>query len=428
MKSEKLMPVILTVVFLAAYCVAVCSQVSLPEGASKEWWGKVQKNIQEEEYNISGPHQGEGALFSAFNRAQGFEILFTERGAVIRPADKSGWSWGLELQAKTEGPRPKAEVRTSDNRVEINRGNITEWYVNSPDGIEQGFTISRQIGNAERLAVDMKMTGTLRPKFADDGRAIDFYGTGNMAVLTYSGLKAYDSEGTVLPSRFEAVSGGIRIAVDDRNAAYPVTIDPLAASPSCTLQGDQADSMFGWSVSTAGDVNGDGYSDVIVSAPVWTQGVGGNGMVYLYLGSASGPGTTPVWSMLGGGYSFLGLTVAPAGDINGDGFSDWIINSTGATPETIFIEYGDPGCDFSEEYFYEDNNEGFGTALAPAGDVNGDGYSDIIVSEPYYGNAQGKVFLYLGSRSGIIMTAAWSVLGENDNDNFGLGCSFAGGC
>lgn len=425
--------VVLVLSLVLSY-VASSAGENLPAGVSEDWWSKIRANISGEEYRVSPGAPEKGALFSAANRAQGFRSYFTEKGVrlVPRTEEKPSWEWGLEFVWRAEDSSRKAEMTVQENRIEINRGDITEWYVNDEKGLEQGFTISKRESagaineSPGTLNIDMRLTGNLHPRFAEDGQSVDLYGRGNIAVLTYSGLKAFDSAGTVLPSRFEAISGGIRIIVDDSAAVYPITIDPLVTSPSCTLQGDQAGSSFGWSVSTAGDVNGDGYSDVFVSAPLWTQSISNNGMVYLYLGSPSGPGTTPVWSRMGGTDSFLGSAVASAGDINGDGYSDWLFSASGSPPEVVLVEYGDQACNFSEDSLIEDNGEGLGTDLSSAGDVNGDGYSDIIVSEPYYGNSRGKVFLYLGSKSGIVKPAAWSALGENDGDYFGMSCSFAG--
>ena len=428
MRSEKIKLSVMVVLTGVMFSVLASAQMKLPDGASESWWSAVQRNILIEGYQISPAPAGGRALYLAENKANGFTIGFSDNGIEIlpNPGNNQHWSWGLELVDKAEGLRLRAEVKATDNRIVYDREDMTEWYINSPSGLEQGFTVCKPLRRDGELFIDMKITGTLVPRFSEDGQSVNFHDQGSMAVLTYSALKVVDSQGTALTSRFVPMNGGIRIVVDDSSAVYPVTIDPLASSPSCTFQGDQTGSMFGWSVSTAGDVNGDGYSDVLVSAPVWTQGLDANGMVYLYLGSASGPSTTPEWNKMGGSNTGLGLAVAPAGDINGDGYSDWLFNASGGSPETIYIEYGDPACNFTEEYFYEDNNEGFGTALAPAGDVNGDGYSDIIVSEPYYGNSQGKAFLYLGSRAGIVRPAAWTALGENDNDKFGISCSFAG--
>ncbi|MBN1425514.1 FG-GAP repeat protein [Candidatus Fermentibacteria bacterium] len=60
---------------------------------------------------------------------------------------------------------------------------------------------------------------------------------------------------------------GCAIMVDDADAVYPVLIDPLSSSPDWTASGEAEYSVFGYSVATAGNVNGDGYSDIVVGAP-----------------------------------------------------------------------------------------------------------------------------------------------------------------
>ena len=87
----------------------------------------------------------------------------------------------------------------------------------------------------------------------------------------------------------------MRLVVDDAGAEYPVTIDPLITSPAWTVEGNIAGATFGAAVSTAGDVNGDGYSDVLVGAPRFNSG-SVRGKVFLYLGSVTGLATSPSWS------------------------------------------------------------------------------------------------------------------------------------
>ncbi len=88
--------------------------------------------------------------------------------------------------------------------------------------------------------------------------------------MHYADLKVTDARGTKLDAWMERFAGpgesGIRIVIDDADAVYPVTIDPLATSPAWTAEANQSYAYFGYSVATARDVNGDGYSDVIVGA------------------------------------------------------------------------------------------------------------------------------------------------------------------
>ena len=414
--------------------------VDLPPGASGDWWATVQQNIEREEYNITSAAAESGFLFQAPNRAQGFRIEFSEKGIVVSPLsnDKAGWSWGLELIERAQDSRHKADVTVKGNRLEIGRENITEWYINSPDGLEQGFTINKPLGHDGKLNIDMKLKGGLHPKFAEDGQAIDFYDNSHVAVLSYSKLIVTDAAGVVLPSKFEAVNGGIRISVDDKDAVYPVTIDPIATLPSWTAEGNQSYDCFGFSVATAGDVNGDGYSDVIVGAYSFSNGETYEGRAYLYLGSAGGLPVFPSWvaeSNQGGAY--FGYSVSTAGDVNGDGYSDVIVGAPGfSSGESFegraFLYLGSAtGLSPSPSWTAESNkaNGEFGISVATAGDVNSDGYSDVIVGAYTYSNGQsdeGRAYLYLGAASGLSPSPSWTAEGNQETAYFGCSVSTAG--
>ena len=95
-----------------------------------------------------------------------------------------------------------------------------------------------------------------------------------------------------------------------------------------TVNGAAAECQLGYSVATAGDVNGDGYSDVIVGIPYQTNGQAGEGVAVGLPGSGAGLSTTPSWfaeSNQAGAH--FGLSVGTAGDVNGDGFADVIVGA-----------------------------------------------------------------------------------------------------
>src|SRR5206468_1844262 len=103
----------------------------------------------------------------------------------------------------------------------------------------------------------------------------------------------------------------------------------LATSPAWTAESNQANAQFGSAVATAGDVNGDGYADVIVGASLFDNGETYEGRAFVYLGSASGLVTSPVWTAESDQAGALfGSSVATAGDVNGDGFSDVIVGAS----------------------------------------------------------------------------------------------------
>ena len=97
----------------------------------------------------------------------------------------------------------------------------------------------------------------------------------------------------------------------------------LASSAAWSKEADLASAALGTSVASAGDVNGDGYGDIVVGADGYTNGSAGEGAAFVYLGGASGLGTAATWTgegnQIGAGF---GTAVAAAGDANGDGYAD----------------------------------------------------------------------------------------------------------
>jgi hypothetical protein len=210
----------------------------------------------------------------------------------------------------------------------------------------------------------------------------------------------------------------------------------LATSPAWTAEGDRHFAFFGIAVATAGDVNGDGYCDVIVGAPGDNQD--GVGRAFVYHGSAAGLATTPAWTGQGDQYSEdFGKAVATAGDVNGDGFSDVIVGAygyaSGQANEGRALVYLGSAAGLSTAAAWiaggGQSEARFGGSVSTAGDVNGDGYSDVIVGAFGYANGQaseGRAFVYHGSAAGLATTAAWTAESDQINAYFGVHVATAG--
>jgi|GEM_PF-2102258 len=210
---------------------------------------------------------------------------------------------------------------------------------------------------------------------------------------------------------------------------YYGTNGGLQSSPGWSALAGRAGAYLGTSVATAGDVNGDGYSDVLAGAPLYEASTG---WALAYYGSASGPAASPSWSISGGGG--YGAAVGPAGDVNGDGYADALVGSylSGASYGQAAVYYGAAaglGATAAWSATGDQFNGNYGAAVDTAGDVDGDGYADILVGMPNYSNGQpseGKAFAYYGGGDGIAAAAGWTEDGPQDGALFGLTASTAG--
>lgn len=202
-------------------------------------------------------------------------------------------------------------------------------------------------------------------------------------------------------------------------------------APSSALDGIDFSGQFGFTVRSAGDVNGDGYADLLVAAAYWPSRSGAGaraGRGYVFLGGASGLATSPVATLVtpDGAGSLFGYSAASIGDANQDGYADIVIGAPGAASDAgkVYIFLG--GADGtaltpSASFTGSDLLGNFGAAVASAGDFNGDGYEDLAVGAP----SSSRAFAYRGGGSGF--TSQPISLTEPGGSTAGFGSSIAAG-
>lgn len=230
-------------------------------------------------------------------------------------------------------------------------------------------------------------------------------------------------------------------------------LDDLDGDNGFRINGAAAGDRVGRSVSAGGDINGDGIGDIIVGAP------GNAGRTYVVFGKAGGPATLELSALNGNnGFAIVGETaddtagfsISDAGDFNGDGFGDIIIgapdsDSGGSDSGAVYVVAGSANGFGSGEIQLSalDGDNGFkitgrheydalGFAVASAGDVNNDGFTDLVMGAPYanpHGNDSGAVYVLYGrdgnfaptmSISDIDGSNGFAVYGEHRGDQAGF--------
>ena len=264
-----------------------------------------------------------------------------------------------------------------------------------------------------------------------------------------------------------AFAASLTIGAASAQAQFPASFDlsTLDGTNGLAIEGGPVD-LTGFSVSGAGDVNGDGFDDVIIGVGIDDFFRNYTGESYVVFGGSGGFSPSLNLGNLDGSNGFTingvdlgdgaGLSVSGAGDVNGDGFADVIVGAPYAGPNAnssvgeSYIVFGSNSGSSSIDLSSLDGNNGFvingidngdftGYSVSGVGDVNGDGIDDVIIgaagADPNGNSRAGESYVVFGSINGFSPsldlsnldgTNGFLISGIDVNDSFGRSVSGAG--
>lgn len=318
---------------------------------------------------------------------QRVKIKATLSSAITEPADQQG----VENAFSLKDPAGDA---------------VTGTFAWAADGTSVTFTPGKKLEYATAYTVNLDDASMPTLSTSKDYAGATAFTTMTMGDVNGDGF----SDALVGADNAPGGTGPGRVYIFQGSANGIADKDLASASTDAIISGATAGDSLGYSVKYAGDINGDGYADIIVGAPLAAGGGTQRGMVYVFLGSASGLADCNLASSCTAPASIAGATdngnfaysVSSAGDVNGDGFDDVIVgeynfeSAPGVYPGAAYVFFGGSAltgnltaaANANVTIVGDADKDYLGWSVASAGDVNNDGFDDVIVSAngnpPYY--------------------------------------------
>jgi hypothetical protein len=488
--------------FFIVLSMPLLGQQALPHGISSGWYGKAVAAIEDKEYDMRALTIPDA--YAAVNHDQHLGYWFTKNGYGIKSFNEDGSTKGVwEAQFFLKGvgrqealglPGVAKASQTGAHRLNFDYGDYAVLYDNEKPGMEQSFLVRKRPAGDGKLRIVLQIGGDLDARVgAGDALRLSSKGDPGDTRLIYDRLKAWDRDHHQLPAHMHLSGKRLVLSVDDRDAVYPLTIDPFShgASAIYTVQDIlnsgiadvSAHTLYGYALAGA-DLNMDGISDIVVGAPSFVgvtaiaiTGSGGKitlntnitGAAFVYYGiSGSIPATDPSKVLQPTGMAtgaLFGFSVASGGNANGSTTSILIGapgqqstffyngHNTQVATGAVYIFNGSTSkfnnsitsepspdatlglgqLDFTSFITAPTRNPTFGWSVADAGDVNGDGYDDIVIGSPNYfetpfgfGSANGRVDIFKGGATAIAAMHTWTVFGSRTGELLGFSVNTAG--
>jgi hypothetical protein len=213
---------------------------------------------------------------------------------------------------------------------------------------------------------------------------------------------------------------------------YRGSLDGIIIEPFWQFESDHQGAWLGSAISSAGDLNLDGYGDFVVGAHFFVTNITtiDIGIVQVFYGSEDASLIIPGWTLTGTIYDHVGSSVAGAGDVDKNGYPDLVVGSSKSKAAYLFFNSKDGlGTSWGWTVKNEQIESLFGYSIAGIGDVNLDTYPDVAVGAPYYRDDQpeeGAVFVFCGTGSNFSETPCWVAYGDKAETEFGYAIAAGG--